>query len=123
MSTEWVLLSEKIYEYQKGIRPLFLCTIGRESIKMSETRLRRGGIAYHVEDVSPASSMVNLFFGRKSCIDIVADMVRGRSLSSLSPEEDFILGTLLGYDACLQCERYRKRKQSLQMRSSQAERM
>ena len=28
----------------------------------------------------------------------------------LSPEEDFMLGALLGYDICAQCERYCKRK-------------
>lgn len=28
----------------------------------------------------------------------------------LTPEEDFILGAMLGYDICAQCERYCKRK-------------
>lgn len=32
-----------------------------------------------------------------------------RPLQQLSPEEDFILGALLGYDICMQCERFCKR--------------
>ena len=30
--------------------------------------------------------------------------------NQLTPEEDFILGAMLGYDLCAQCERYCKRK-------------
>lgn len=33
-----------------------------------------------------------------------------RPLNELSPEEDFILGALLGYDIRRQCERYCQRK-------------
>jgi hypothetical protein len=33
-----------------------------------------------------------------------------RPLNQLTPEEDFILGAMLGYDICAQCERYCKRK-------------
>ena len=33
-----------------------------------------------------------------------------RPLNELTPEEDFILGAMLGYDICAQCERYCKRK-------------
>ena len=29
----------------------------------------------------------------------------------LTPEEDFMLGAMLGYDICAQCERYCERKQ------------
>ncbi|WP_028910046.1 DUF2023 family protein [Prevotella sp. AGR2160] len=34
-----------------------------------------------------------------------------RPLNRLSPEEDFILGAMLGYDICAQCERYCERKE------------
>lgn len=33
-----------------------------------------------------------------------------KPLSQLTPEEDFILGAMLGYDICAQCERYCERK-------------
>ena len=75
-------------------------------------RLERAGIAYHLEEISSVSPRVNLFFGKELCIAIISEMVRGRSLTPLSPEEDFILGTLLGYDTCQQCERYQRRQQS-----------
>ena len=32
------------------------------------------------------------------------------SLDDVTPEEDFILGAMLGYDICAQCERYCERK-------------
>ena len=34
-----------------------------------------------------------------------------RPLNQLTPEEDFILGAMLGYDICTQCERYCERKE------------
>ena len=52
---------------------------------------------------------VNLFFGRQECLDAIRLMVT-RPLNLLSPEEDFILGAMLGYDICAQCERYCERK-------------
>ncbi|MGN0010127.1 MAG: DUF2023 family protein, partial [Marinilabiliaceae bacterium] len=48
-------------------------------------------------------------FGRPQCIKAVSRFV-SRPLYDLTPEEDFILGALLGYDICLQCERYCDRK-------------
>lgn len=33
-----------------------------------------------------------------------------RPLNRLTPEEDFILGAMLGYDICAQCKRYCTRK-------------
>ncbi len=43
------------------------------------------------------------------CVDIIKQM-NFDSLSDLTDEEDFILGTMLGYDRMNQCERYLKRK-------------
>ncbi len=37
-------------------------------------------------------------------------MVVTRPLNELTPEEDFMLGALLGYDIRMQCERYCQRK-------------
>jgi len=52
---------------------------------------------------------INIFFGKEECINAIKLMVN-RPLNQLSPEEDFILGALLGYDIRVQCERYCKRK-------------
>ena len=53
---------------------------------------------------------VNLFFGQRECMAAIRRMVT-RPLCQLTPEEDFILGAMLGYDICAQCERYCERKQ------------
>ena len=52
-----------------------------------------------------AAKLGNLFFGRKECLDVIRLMVN-KPLNMLSPEEDFMLGAMLGYDISLQCERY-----------------
>ena len=52
----------------------------------------------------------NLFFGDEVCIKIIKSF-EGKPLSDYTDEEDFMLGTMLGYDRVLQCERYVKRKQ------------
>jgi hypothetical protein len=48
---------------------------------------------------------VNLFFGRTACVETVRTIAT-KPLSHLTPQEDFILGTLLGYDREQQCNRY-----------------
>jgi len=52
-----------------------------------------------------------VFFGNPICIEVIKQM-NLESLSSLTDEEDFILGTMLGYDRVKQCERYLKKKRS-----------
>ena len=52
---------------------------------------------------------INLFFGRKECINAIRFLVT-QPLNKLSPEQDFILGAMLGYDICAQCKRYCERK-------------
>lgn len=43
-----------------------------------------------------------------------------RPLNQLSPEEDFILGALLGYDIRMQCECYCSRKCQKEMTTCQS---
>jgi hypothetical protein len=52
---------------------------------------------------------LNLYFGKKECLDAIR-LIATRPLNELTPEEDFILGAMLGYDICAQCERYCERK-------------
>ena len=40
----------------------------------------------------------------------MAKMIDKAAKNDLTPEEDFMLGTLLGYDIRMQCERYCQRK-------------
>ena len=97
-----------IYEYKKGVRPLVLYTMNRAYEPVATDRLRNQGISYVVQDAGKNS--VNIYFGKKECIDTIELMIT-KPLNKLSPEEDFILGALLGYDLRMQCERFNTRKE------------
>ncbi len=101
------VLSEQIYLYKKGVRQLVLYTLPRCYEELAKSKLRNQGIDYLVQRVG--DRVINLYFGRRACLDTICHLV-DRPLSELSPEEDFMLGALLGYDLTMQCERYAKRK-------------
>lgn len=98
-----------IYEYQKGVRCMVLCTLSPTDAEVITARLVARDIAYLAKP-TPGSGKVNLFFGRKECIETIGLFLRGKHLHELSPEQDFIVGTLLGYDLCGQCARYQERR-------------
>ena len=100
------LFLHQIYEFRKGVRNLVLCTMCRTCASLLAERLERQGIGYLIQEV--AGSKVNLYFGNRRCLDAVATFIH-KPLNRLSPEEDFMLGTMLGYDIAGQCERYGKR--------------
>ena len=103
-----------IYEYKKGIRSMVLCTINKSYEKIATDRLESQQICYVKQDAGERS--VNIYFGRPECIDAIRLLVT-RPLNLLTPEEDFILGALLGYDICMQCERFcTKKKQAFVIR-------
>ena len=102
------VLLNHIYEYQKGVRRMVLYTFHKRYMRYAVERLQRQGIDYVISPLQ--GDNVNLFFGRRECLDAIRVIVT-RPLNQLSPEEDFILGALLGYDICMQCERYCNRKQ------------
>ncbi len=97
------ILAHNLYEYDKGVRQMFMMTLGPHDADAVIRRLRGRGIDYHVHPVSAAKT--NVFFGRPAWIDTVREVVR-KPLNQLSPQEDFILGILLGYDKELQCRRF-----------------
>lgn len=97
------LFQHHLYEYGRGVRALFLMTLAARELPPLLARLERQGIAHFVQQVGAAK--VNLFFGRDPCV-AVAQAVVTRPLNTLSAEEDFMLGTLLGYDREQQCLRY-----------------
>ena len=102
------VLMNYIYEYKKGVRRMVLYTFNKKYEQFAVERLKRQGIDFLVTPLG--NDRVNLFFGRKECLDAIRVIVV-KPLSQLTPEEDFILGALLGYDICMQCERYCGRKQ------------
>ena len=85
------LFLHQIYEFQKGVRSLVLCTMCRTCASLLSERLERLGI------------------GNRMCLETVATFIH-KPLNELSAEEDFMLGAMLGYDIAGQCERYCKRK-------------
>lgn len=101
------VLMNHIYEYKKGVRRMVLFTFNKRYEGYATARLQRQNISYILQPVG--NDRINLFFGRKECLEAIRLMVT-RPLSQLSPEEDFILGAMLGYDICAQCERYCERK-------------
>ena len=96
-----------IYEYKKGVRQMVLYTCSRRLESYVTERLQSQKIEYVLQ--SAGNRNINVYFGRKECLDAIRLIVT-RPLYELSPEEDFILGTLLGYDVCIQCQRFCKRK-------------
>lgn len=97
------VLSHHIYEYKKGIRKLILHTLNASFRPQVEAKLKHHGIDYIIREVSPTK--MNIFFGSKECVELIR-CFGNKKLNEFTPEEDFILGTLLGYDSLQQCRRY-----------------
>ena len=102
------VLMNHIYEFKKGVRNMILFTFNQRYKDYAEKRLQSNGISYIIQPVG--NDRLNLFFGKRECLDAIRMMVT-RPLNQLTPEEDFILGAMLGYDICAQCERYCGRKE------------
>lgn len=101
------LFMHNIYEFQKGIRSLVLCTMCPTCAEVVRERLDRLGIAHLSQSVT--KEKVNLYFGNRFCLDAVKTFIH-KPLNELTPEEDFMLGAMLGYDIAAQSERFCKRK-------------
>ncbi len=97
-----------VYEYKKGVRQMVLYTMNRKYEDFAVRRLRRQGIAFFMQPAGKNS--VNLFFGKVECIEAIRHLV-DCPLYELSPEKDFILGAMLGYNICEQCKRYCSQKE------------
>lgn len=102
------VLMNHIYEYKKGVRQMILFTCNARYEDFAANRLKSQGIEYIIQRVG--NSNINIFFGKKQCLDAIRIIV-DKPLVRLSPEHDFIIGALLGYDICCQCERFCERKQ------------
>lgn len=96
-----------VYEYKKGVRHMVLYTTNRRYQEFAVGRLNKQHIDYCIQPIG--CDKINLFFGRRECIEVIQSLA-SRPLNQLTLEEDFILGALLGYDLCGQCQRYCKRK-------------
>ncbi|MCG8581723.1 MAG: DUF2023 family protein [Bacteroidales bacterium] len=99
-----------IYEYKKGLRNLILHTMAAKDVAQAIKKLNANNIDYLIQQVT--SQKVNVFFGAKECVEVIACFCH-KPLNELTTEEDFILGTLLGYNQVVQCARFLKRKETI----------
>ena len=103
------MFTHHIQEYKKGLRALVLYTTKALNRDAIEERLSRERIDYYIQKVN--GTKINVFFGNPICVSVIKQM-NITSLSNLTDEEDFILGTMLGYDRVKQYERYLRRKRN-----------
>ena len=101
------VLVHHIYEYKKGLRNLVLHTLPAEYRSAAESKLTAYDIDFIVHDID--SRKINIFFGADECVNVIRGFGE-KKLCEFTPEEDFILGIMLGYCRLAQCERYLKRK-------------
>ncbi len=93
-----------IYEYKKGVRTMVLTTERASNRAYIEKKLQSDNIPYLIHEVD--KNKINVFFGNEDCIKVISTF--DEHLNKLSPEKDFIVGILLGYDKIIQCKRYMK---------------
>ena len=92
-----------LYEYRKGLRNLVLHTLPGSRRVCVEAKLSAEGIDYVIQELP--SGNINVFFGADACVAVVRAIGKDR-LNDYTAEEDFILGTMLGYGRLQQCVRY-----------------
>jgi len=97
------VLNHHIYEYKKGLRDLVLHTLPASLKQEAIRKLESNNISYIVREVT--SNKINIFFGSVACISVLQQFGE-KKLNKFTPEEDFILGIMLGYNRIQQCNRY-----------------
>ncbi len=99
-----------IYEYKKGVRDLILITEPAKHLEQIKKRLITEKISFVIQKLS--SSKINVFFGASDCILVVRSFGT-KKLNELSPEQDFMLGIMLGYSRKEQCKRFLMLKEAV----------
>ncbi len=97
------VFNHHIYEYRKGLRNLILHTISSEFRDKIEQKLNKYEIAYVIYPLKNGN--INVFFGATECVNVITTIGKP-NLTEYTPDEDFILGTMLGYDRLQQCRRF-----------------
>lgn len=96
-----------VYEYQKELRDLCLFTCSDEHMGRIEKTLTFQKIPYLIYPLEKGK--INVFFGEQACLDILKQL-SSSNLSLLTPEEDFMLGIMLGYGKTQQYQRFLNKK-------------
>ncbi len=97
------LFGKYIYELKKGLRNLVLYTTDKSLRRKIEKRLKKEEITYIIYPVK--ENNINIFFGDALCIEVIRT-INKQYLYDYTPEEDFMLGMMLGYGVSQQCERF-----------------
>ncbi len=97
------VLCHHIYEYRKGLRNLVLHTLNSDNKEKAIKKLEHREIKYIIREVT--SEKINIFFGEPECVEVV-ERFGAKPLNEFTPEQDFILGVMLGYNRMQQCSRY-----------------
>jgi hypothetical protein len=105
-SADLRVLLHHIYEYRKGLRDMVLHTMSSADRQKAEYILKQKNICFHTRTVS--RNKINIFFGHEECVDVVRSF-GDKSLSEYTPEQDYILGIMLGYNRKEQGKRYIRR--------------
>ena len=103
ISSGMEVFNHHLYEYKKGLRDLVLQTCCRDIGYDIICKLEHHNVEYLIYPLG--KKRINVFFGNTACLEIVRRIGKFH-LSRYTPEEDFILGIMLGYDRCRQYERY-----------------
>lgn len=99
------VFSHLIYECKKGVRSAALCTLQSDFRDRAVGKLETNRMDYFICPIN--NEKFNIFFGEKVCIEVIRSFCN-KPLNKLSPQEDFMLGAILGYSICEQCRRYCK---------------
>lgn len=97
-----------LYEINRGLRDLALYTLQTEDRNEVEAELLREGMSYLFRPID--DGRINVYFGHEACIQVVKTFGTCPHCD-LTPEQDFILGIMLGYDRARQCERFLERRE------------
>jgi hypothetical protein len=97
------VFNHHVYEYRKGLRSLALQTLPFEHESWVTSRLKRLGIDYLIYHAG--SRNINVFLGDSACLQVIRQIGKF-DLRRYTPEEDFMLGIMLGYGRRQQCQRY-----------------
>ena len=96
------VLHAYIYELKKGTKLMALITVNTYFRERYCEKIKKNHLHCCIQNIGTKD---NIFFGAKECIDIVSAFL-SKKLHKLTPEQDFILGIMLGYNRSLQCKRY-----------------
>jgi len=96
-----------LYEHGRGLRDLALYTIDPSQKEQVEQELQLENVACLFRPIE--DGRLNVYFGHAACVEVVKSFGTCPHCHH-TPEQDFMLGIMLGYDRARQCERYLDRR-------------